>query len=72
MRNNGSGKEDRDTVERIFKTMSTSGTEHMVTFLNYILTKLDIMDKLFQSQSPKVHRLYNSIRKYYTDKSVCI
>ena len=53
------------TASTMFNTMNTPGSKHMLFFLNYVLQKVDIMNLIFQSETFKLHILYNIIHREY-------
>ena len=54
-----------DGAAQIHKTMTTPGTKHMFLFLNFLLPKIDRMNKEFQSDSFRTHVTFSSIRDSY-------
>jgi len=56
-----------DGAHQIYKTMTTSGTKHMMLFLNYIVPKIDTLNLEFQSESFRLHRVFASIRDGYRE-----
>ena len=54
-----------DGAAKIYQTMRTAGTKHMLLFLNYILTKVDKLNIEFQSTHFKLHTLYSTISDEY-------
>ncbi|XP_046855931.1 protein ZBED8-like [Xenia sp. Carnegie-2017] len=54
-----------DGAVKIYATMTTNGTKHIMAFLNYILSKVDRLNAEFQAQDFKLHTLYSSISDEY-------
>jgi hypothetical protein len=58
-------KSDKDKASTIYKSMKNAGTEHMLLFLNYVLPKVDAMNKEFQSEGLKIHKVFRTVRDGY-------
>jgi len=56
-----------DGAAQIHKTMTTPGTKHMFLFLNFLLPKIDRMNKEFQSESFRTHVTFSSIHDSYRE-----
>lgn len=54
-----------DGAGEIFKTMNTVGTKHMLLFVGYILSKVNVLNLEFQSQNFRLHKLHKSIISEY-------
>ena len=54
-----------DGASKIYQTMTTTGTKHILTFLNYILSKVDRLNVEFQAEDFRLHTLLSSISDEY-------
>jgi len=56
---------EKDKAGHTYQIMNSSGTEHMLLFLHYILPKIDRLNAQFQSTSLNIHRVSDAIRDGY-------
>jgi len=56
-----------DGAANIFRVMVTPGTKHMLYSLNYVLPKINIMNRQFQSKGFRIYKVYKSIRATYRE-----
>lgn len=54
-----------DGAREIYRTLVNCGTKHMLTFLNYILGKVNKMNSEFKSEYFRLGKLYSKITTEY-------
>ncbi|KAJ8023368.1 SCAN domain-containing protein 3 [Holothuria leucospilota] len=54
-----------DGASRIYGTMVTPGTKHMLCFLKYTLAKVDAMNVEFQAEAFRLHKVFNVVSDEY-------
>jgi hypothetical protein len=54
-----------DCAGKIYQTMQTAGTKHMLLFLAYVLKKVNLMNLEFQSQQFRLHKVFVAICDEY-------
>ncbi|KAJ8046684.1 Zinc finger BED domain-containing protein 5 [Holothuria leucospilota] len=60
-------KDEKEKAMEIYKTLTTAGTEHMLLFLNYVLEKVDNMNKQFQAQGELIYHVHSTMKNSYID-----
>ena len=56
-----------DGAANILRVMVTPGTKHKLYSLNYVLPKINIINRQFQSEGFQIHKVYKSIRATYRE-----
>ena len=56
-----------DGAANILRVMVTPGTKHTLYSLNYVLPKINIINRQFQSEGFQIHKVYKSIRATYRE-----
>ncbi|KAJ8046685.1 Zinc finger BED domain-containing protein 5 [Holothuria leucospilota] len=65
--NSQNHSDQKEKAMEIYETLTTAGTEHMLLFLNYVLEKVDNMNKLFQAEGELIYNIHSTMKNLYFD-----
>ena len=58
-------KIEKDKATLVYRTLANTGTAHMLLFVNYVLQKVDSLNREFQAVKSKIYKVFNSVRSQY-------
>ena len=60
-----------ENAKKTYTCLQAQGTKHMLIFLNYILSKVDALNREFQAEGFRLHCVHKSVSTTYRDLLNC-